>query len=101
MLYVESKEAAKALVSQLDPGISVGAMKSTSKYKRLPRQERPQPEVEDDESKCYFCGKTGHGKYPSLTVRSAECKAFGRTVGNVAKPTTQTKSANQSCRLLR
>ena len=32
MLYVESKEAAKALVSQLDPGISVGAMKSTSKY---------------------------------------------------------------------
>ena len=31
MLYVESKEAAKASVSQLDPGISVGAMKGTSK----------------------------------------------------------------------
>ena len=85
MLYVESKESAKASVSQLDPGISVGAMKGTSKFKRLPQQGRPQPEVEDDESKCYFCGKTGHDRYPSLTVRSTECKAFGRTCGKCGK----------------
>ena len=85
MLYVESKEAAKASVSQLDPGISVGAMKGTSKYKKLPRQGRPQPKVEDNESKCYFCGRTGHGKYPSLPLRSAECKAFGHTCGKCGK----------------
>ena len=85
MLYVESKEAAKASVSQLDPGISVGAMKGTSKYKKLPRQGRPQPEVEDNELKCYFCGRTGHGKYPSLPLRSAECKAFGHTCGKCGK----------------
>ena len=85
MLYVESKEAAKASVSQLDPGISVGTMKGTRKYKRLPQQGRPQPEVEDDESKCYFCRKTGHGRYPSLTVRSAVCKAFGCTCGKCGK----------------
>jgi len=82
---VESKEAAKASVSQLDLGISVGAMNGTSKYKKLPRQRRPQPEVENDESKCYFCGKPEHGKYSSLTVRNAECKAFGHMCGKCGK----------------
>ena len=82
MLYVESKEAAKTSVSQLDPGTSVGALKS--RYKRV---GRPQPEHNnfDEDERCYFCGRTGHGKYPPLSLRSAECKAFGHMCGRCGK----------------
>ena len=43
MSFVESKETAKASVSQLDPGSSVNALKS--KYKKMPRQPKPQPDL--------------------------------------------------------
>ena len=83
MSFVESKETAKTSVSQLDPGSSVNALKS--KYKKMPRQPKPQPDLGDDESKCYFCGKPGHGKYPSLPTRSTECKAFGHICSRCGK----------------
>ncbi len=50
MIYVESKEVAKASISQLDPNNSVNALRS--KYKTLPRQRQPLLDVDD--SKCYF-----------------------------------------------
>ncbi len=81
MVYVESKEVAKASISQLDPNNSVNALRS--KYKRLPRQGQPLPDVDD--SRCYFCGKTGYGKYPALPTRSTECKAFGNKCSNCGK----------------
>ena len=81
MAYVESKEIAKVSISQLDPNNSVNALRS--KYKKLPRQGQPLPDVDD--SKCYFCGKTGHGKYPALPTRSTECKAFGHKCSNCGK----------------
>ncbi len=77
MSLVESKETAKASVSQLDPGSSVNTLKR--KYRKMSRQAKPQPDLGNDESKCYFCGKPGHGKYPSLPMRSTECKAFSHT----------------------
>ncbi len=57
MAYVESKEVS---ISQLDPNNA--QVQET--------QGQPLPDVDD--SRCYFCGKTGHGKYPAL---STECKA--------------------------
>lgn len=95
MLYVESKEAAKVSVSQLDPGTSVGAIRQ-SRYKKLPRASRPQPDHNnfDEDERCYFCGRTGHGKYPPLPLRSAECKAFGHTCGKCGK----TNHADKVCR---
>ena len=81
MAYVESKEIAKVSISQLDPNNLVNALRS--KYKKLPRQGQPLPDVDD--SKCYFCGKTGHGKYPALPTRSTECKAFGHKCSNCGK----------------
>ena len=76
MLYVESKEAAKTSVSQLDPGTSVGALKS--RYKKLPRVGRPQPEHNnfDEDERCYFCGRTGHGKYPPSAI-PPKCRVQG------------------------
>ena len=81
MAYVESKEIAKVSISQLDPNNLVNALRS--KYKKLPRQGQPLPDMDD--SKCYFCGKTGHGKYPALPTRSTECKAFGHKCSNCGK----------------
>ena len=81
MAYVESKEIAKVSISQLDPNNSVNALRS--KYKKLPRQRQPLPDVDD--RKCYFCGKIGHGKYPALPTRSTECKAFGHKCSNCGK----------------
>ncbi len=81
MAYVESKEVARASISHLDPNNSVNSLRSN--YKRLPRQGQPLPDVDD--SKCYFCRKTGHGKYPALPTRSTECKAFGHKCSNCGK----------------
>ena len=44
-----------------------------------------QPNSDTDDEKCYFCGKTGHGKYPQISLRSAECPAFGHTCGKCGK----------------
>ena len=84
MLYVESKEAAKTSVSLLDPGTSMGAVRRSG-YKKTPRAGRMQPNTDTDDEKCYFCGKTGHGKYPPISLRSAECHAFGHTCGKCGK----------------
>lgn len=84
MLFVESKEAAKTSVSQLDPNSSVNALRS--EYKKASRQGRPRPDLDGSDPRCYFCGKTGHGKYPSPSTRSNECKAFGHTCSNCGKP---------------
>ena len=84
MLYVESKEAAKTSVSLLNPGTSMGAVRQSG-YKKTPRAGRIQPNIDTDDEKCYFCGKTGHGKYPPMSLRSAECHAFGHTCGKCGK----------------
>ena len=94
MLYAESKEAAKTSVSQLDPGTSVGALKS--RYKKLPRVGRPQPEHNnfDEDERCYFCGRTGHGKYPPSEVQSARHSAT--RADDVGRQTTPTRCADQN-----
>ena len=84
MLYVESKEAAKTSVSLLDPGTSMGAVRQSG-YKKTPRARRMQPNTDTVDEKCYFCGKTGHGKYPPISLRSAKCHAFGHTCGKCGK----------------
>ena len=91
MLYVESKEAAKTSVSLLDPGTSMGAVRRIG-YKKTPRAGRMQPNTDTDDEKCYFCGKTGHGKYPPISLRSAECHAFGHTCGKCGKQNHADKS---------
>ena len=81
MLHVESK---KTSVSLLDPGTSMGAVRQSG-YKKTPRARRMQPNTETDNEKCYFCVKTGHGKYPPISLRSAECHTFGHTCGKCGK----------------
>ncbi len=72
MAHVESKEIAKVSISQLDPSNSVNALRS--KYKKLPRQGQPLPDVD-----------ATSGKSPALPTRSTECKAFGHKCSNCGK----------------
>ena len=95
MLYVESKEAAKTSVSLLDPGTSMGAVRQSG-YKKTPLAWQMQPNTDTDDEKCYFCGKTGHGKYPPISLRSAECHFSATPVGNVENGTMPTECAGQS-----
>ena len=80
MLYVESKEAAKTSVSLLDPGTSMGAVHRSS-HKKTALAGRTRPNIDTEDEKCFFCGKTGHGKYPPFPLRSTECHAYGRKCG--------------------
>ena len=84
MLYVESKEAAKTSVSLLDPGTSMGAVRRSS-HKKTALAGRTRPNIDTEDEKCFFCGKTGHGKYPPFPLRSTECHAYGHTCGKCGK----------------
>ena len=95
MLYVESKEAAKTSVSLLDLGTSMGEVRQSS-HKKTTRAGRTQPNSDTDDEKCYFCGKTGHGKYPRSLYTAPNAPYSATPVGNVGKGTTPTECAGQS-----
>ena len=80
MLYVESKEAAKTSVSLLDPGTSMG------RFVRVVTRKHLEPgECNRTPTLTMKSVKTGHGKYPPISLRSTECPAFGHTCGKCGK----------------
>ena len=36
------------------------------------------PCTQDDQSKCKFCGRIGHGKNPKYDIRKTDCPAFDK-----------------------
>ena len=69
--YVEARESGKRSATKLLHNIQ-GANSTRSTYKKS-HQFKP-----SDEALCTYCGKAGHGKNASATVRKQYCKAFGK-----------------------
>ena len=63
--YVEAKETSKKAAHTLDGGGM--ASSQVSKVKT---------EQNDDQDKCKFCGRRGHGKSPNFDLKKASCPAF-------------------------
>ena len=69
--YVEAKETSKKAAHTLDGGGM--ASSQVSKVKT---------EQNDDQDKCKFCGRRGHGKSPNFDLKKASCPAFDNKCQN-------------------
>ena len=68
--FVEAQET--GLRSSKILGGGAGVQKVNSDYRRMRNGERLNPN-----ERCDFCGRTGHGKRPSLETRKDKCPAYG------------------------
>jgi hypothetical protein len=70
--FVEARETGKKSINTLCGGGTASGqvlkLKTTYKWKDV--------EVKDDDQKCKFCGRKGHGKSPNFELKKASCPAF-------------------------
>merc|ERR1712055_918702 len=69
IVFVEAREVGKNSVKALNGGLSSGQVNN----------------VNYDQSKCKFCGKSGHGKNPNSDIRKTDCPASGKQCKNCKK----------------
>ena len=62
IVFVEAREVGKQSAKVLSGGLSSGQVNR----------------VHDDQGKCKFCGKIGHGKNPKYDIRKTDCPAFDK-----------------------
>ena len=69
--FIEAKEAGKRSANKLVQGVH-GVSLNRSQYKKTQfQQNKP-------EATCSYCGKTGHGKNSTASIRKNQCPAYGK-----------------------
>ncbi|MEL6805700.1 MAG: hypothetical protein AAFO91_18165, partial [Bacteroidota bacterium] len=77
--YVETKESGKRSASKIFHDVQA-ASTSRSAY------QRSKFRVGKPETVCNYCGKGGHGKNASISMRQKNCPAFGKKCSNCGIP---------------
>ena len=75
--FVEAKESGRKAGRYLDSG-EAEVSKLTGYRLSEREQQLADKEKTDDEAKCRFCGRKGHGSSPSFELKKEKCPAFDR-----------------------
>ena len=82
LAFIEAKEQGKRSQKALDgTGLASSEVNKVTTYQQGKREDR----VDSTETKkkaCKFCGRTGHGENPSLSVREKNCPAWNKECNN-------------------
>ena len=111
--FVESKESGKRSVDKLTQALGANAMRNSS-YSKIKSDKLRNPATQDPtdhrrhntDEVCSYCGKKGHGKKATLTIRKTACPAYATKctkcgknnhytslcLSSTAKPTVQEES---------
>ena len=82
--YVEAKESGRKAGRYLDSG-EAEVSKLTGYRVSQREQQLAGKETVDDEAKCKFCGRKGHGGSPNFDVKKEKCPAFDKKFNTFGK----------------
>ena len=78
LAFIEAKEQGKRSQKALDgTGLASSEVNKVTAYQQGKKEDRLDG-IETKKKACKFCGRTGHGDNPSLSVREKSCPAWNK-----------------------
>ena len=84
--FIEAKESGRKAGKYLDGGEVEAELSKVTGYRLSQREQQlASRETVDDEAKCKFCGKKGHGSSPNFEMKKGKCPAFDKKCNTCGK----------------
>ena len=81
LAFIEAKEQGKRSHRALEGNVASNEVHRVTAYQQN-KKEEVQGDHEAKLKLCKFCGRTGHGENPSLSVREKKCPAWNKECNN-------------------